>query len=72
MPIHTFECEFCGHLFEELIRREADEAELVCPECGATRPRRRLSATARVASRASSFGGGSCVPGGGSCPPGGG
>lgn len=47
MPIHTFECEFCGHLFEELIMREADEAELVCPSCGATRPKRRMSVTAR-------------------------
>ncbi len=50
MPIHTFECEFCGHIFEELIMREADEAELVCPSCGATRPKRRMSVTARCGS----------------------
>ena len=49
MPIHTFECEFCGHLFEELIMREADESDLVCPSCGATKPRRRMSVTARCA-----------------------
>jgi len=50
MPIHTFECEFCGHVFEELVMRESDEAELICPSCGATRPRRRMSVTARCGS----------------------
>jgi len=64
MPIHTFECEFCGHVFEELILRDADEAELVCPQCGATKPSRRLSAPARVR--------GSGVAAPPSCSPGGG
>jgi len=66
MPIHTFECEFCGHVFEELILRDSDEEELVCPRCGATRPARRLSVTARVGNR----GGGAVAPP--SCAPGGG
>ncbi len=75
MPIHDYECEFCGHLFEELIRSDADEADLVCPKCGATKPRRRMSVTARVASGGPSFGGfggGGCGAPGGSCAPGGG
>lgn len=68
MPIHTYECDFCGHLFEELVFRDADEDDLVCPSCGATKPTRRLSVTARVAAKAS--GGGftappSCSSGGG-------
>lgn len=66
MPIHTFECEFCGHLFEELIYREADEKDLKCPQCGATHPQRRLSAPARVkASTPGTYGGGTCGTGGG-------
>ncbi|MDP7112029.1 MAG: zinc ribbon domain-containing protein [Myxococcota bacterium] len=75
MPIHNYECEFCGHLFEELIMRESDEAELVCPKCGATKPGRRLSVPAKFSGGASSFagmGGPGCVPGGPGCNPGGG
>ncbi len=70
MPLHNYECEFCGHVFEELIFRDAAEDELVCPRCGATRPKRRMSAPAKV----SSFGGGG-GPGsftGGTCGTGGG
>ena len=75
MPIHNYECEFCGHLFEELIMREADEAELVCPKCGATKPRRRMAVTAGVCGGSSSLGGfpgGGCMPGGGAGGAGGG
>ncbi len=67
MPIHTYQCEYCGHVFEELIFRDADEDDLVCPECGATRPKRRMSAPARVSS-----GGGGGFPPAPSCGPGGG
>jgi putative FmdB family regulatory protein len=71
MPIYTFQCEYCGHQFEELIFKAADEDELVCPECGATRPRRRMSVTARVSGK--SGGGTSCgFPPTPSCSPGGG
>jgi len=70
MPIHTYECDFCGHLFEELIFRDADEDDLVCPSCGATKPTRRLSVTARVAARATTGGCGYNPPS--SCPSGGG
>lgn len=65
MPIHDYECEFCGHLFEELILRDSDEEELVCPSCGATRPKRRLSVTARVGGGAAMARPPSCAPGGG-------
>ncbi len=66
MPIHTYECEYCGHFFEELIFRDADEEELVCPRCGATRPQRRMSAPARIqSSDGGTFSGGTCGTGGG-------
>lgn len=68
MPIHTYECDFCGHVFEELIFRDADEEQLVCPKCGATKPSRRLSVTARVGG--GKAGGGYTAPS--SCSSGGG
>jgi putative FmdB family regulatory protein len=40
MPIYDFECQSCGHRFEELTRA----SELPpCPECGAPEPRKLLS-----------------------------
>ncbi|OJU83727.1 MAG: hypothetical protein BGO11_09975 [Solirubrobacterales bacterium 70-9] len=42
MPIYEFECEGCGAVFEELVA--ADVAAPACPECGAERTRRLMSA----------------------------
>jgi putative FmdB family regulatory protein len=41
-----YECRACGHVFEELVFGQEDEAELRCPACGADKPDRRLSACA--------------------------
>ena len=41
MPIYEFECEACGAVFEELV---AAGAAAPCPECGAERTRRLMSA----------------------------
>jgi len=32
MPIHDFQCEACGHVHEELVKR--DIKSHTCPECG--------------------------------------
>ncbi len=42
MPIYEFECEGCGAVFEELVAVGA--TAVACPECGAERTRRLLSA----------------------------
>lgn len=41
VPIYEFECEQCGSRFEELV---AGDGAVACPECGADRARRLLSA----------------------------
>jgi putative FmdB family regulatory protein len=42
MPIYEFECEGCGVRFEELVA--AGVEAVPCPECGAGRTRRLISA----------------------------
>lgn len=46
MPMYEYRCRKCGESFEELVRNAGDEAELVCPACGADKPERCLSACA--------------------------
>lgn len=41
MPIYDFECESCGHRFEELVAAGAGPG--ACPACGAERCRRLYS-----------------------------
>jgi putative FmdB family regulatory protein len=49
MPIHEFDCLKCGHRFEELVGSHGTEAtEVKCPECGATKLKRRISPSAPV------------------------
>lgn len=46
MPLHEYRCRKCEEVFEELIRRDDDEATLACPRCGAKKPKRLMSAAA--------------------------
>jgi putative FmdB family regulatory protein len=46
MPIYEYRCENCDETFEELIYRQADEDEVVCPSCGGRQVERNLSAPA--------------------------
>lgn len=50
MPIYEYRCEDCGTKFEKLVRREADAAELACPNCGARHLAQELSTFAAHAS----------------------
>ncbi|WP_426662900.1 FmdB family zinc ribbon protein [Rhodanobacter aciditrophus] len=43
MPIYEFECSQCGHRFDRL-QKLSDADPVDCPECGAPRVRRRVSA----------------------------
>jgi len=44
MPIHEYQCKKCGHRFEELILGRAGADDVYCPECGAKRTERLMSA----------------------------
>ena len=68
MPLYEFRCSSCGHVFEELIFRQSEVAELECPECGAQQVDKLMSSfSAGSASRSS---GSSSASAGGACGPG--
>jgi putative FmdB family regulatory protein len=64
MPIYEYACTPCGKVFEELIIRKADEAEVACPACKSRKIARVMSRTS--AARPSGGGGGGPAP---SCGP---
>ncbi len=45
MPIYAFECDACGHAFDRL-QKMSDPDPTECPECGAPKIRRQLTAPA--------------------------
>lgn len=65
MPIYEYACTPCGTVFEELIVRKSDEAEVACPGCKSRKISRVMSRT----SAGRSGGGGSGGGGGASCGP---
>jgi putative FmdB family regulatory protein len=62
MPIFEYRCGDCGEKFEKLLRRESDQAALVCPKCGAKHLEREFSTFA-----AHARGGGAAEPAPGPC-----
>lgn len=42
MPIYDFECQSCGHRFEELVKTTADDRP-ACKKCGAAHTERLFS-----------------------------
>ena len=56
MPIYEYACQGCGKVFEELVIRRSDEADVKCPRCGKHDVARQMSRPA--ASPTSSGGGG--------------
>lgn len=66
MPFYEYKCRQCGARFEEMVslsRREEEERELTCPECGARGPERQISTFAAPTSH-SSTGTPNCSSGG--------
>lgn len=61
MPIYEYACRKCEKIFEELVVRKSDEAEVRCPACSSARVDRVLSRTAPSRGGGSS-GGGACGP----------
>jgi len=52
MPIYEFRCLRCEHVFELLkLKKEREEVEMKCPECGHKKVERVLSRIGVVKSR---------------------
>ncbi len=62
MPIYEYACKDCEKLFEELIVRKSDEAEVRCPACASQHVERRMSRPAASRVSGGSSGGGACGP----------
>ena len=43
MPFYEYQCEACGHRFEELVRSITSKAKVACPSCGSKRTVQQLS-----------------------------
>jgi putative FmdB family regulatory protein len=65
MPIYEFRCTECGQVFEELIMRSSDQADLTCPRCAARTVERVLSSCCVGGSADGSGAAAACVPRGG-------
>jgi putative FmdB family regulatory protein len=44
MPLYDFECSKCSHVFEVFLKITEDFEKLPCPQCGAQKPRKLVSA----------------------------
>jgi len=74
MPFYEYRCTKCDAVFDALLsmsRREEEERELTCPQCGARNPRRLISTFATSSSSASSRSPGCSTPTGQGCSSGG-
>ena len=65
MPIYEFRCDSCGHSFEELIFRQSEVEQLVCPKCGKQQVNRLMSAFSSTSGSSAGTGGAAarCGPG---------
>jgi putative FmdB family regulatory protein len=66
MPLYEFECLNCGQPFEKLVRNAAAVAEVVCPDCGQSHVRKKLSIFAAnvKGGQTTQASGAACAPGG--------
>ncbi len=44
MPIYTFECSKCEAVYDHFLKIGEPHDELAGPQCGATKPRKRVTA----------------------------
>jgi putative FmdB family regulatory protein len=64
MPIFEFQCNSCGHRFEELIVGGADDSDVRCPKCRQPNVEKLLSVFAGSGStKTSAVSGSGCAPG---------
>ena len=59
MPIYEYECKKCNSVYEMLRSMNADDNDIVCPECGAKKKANKLISSFSSSSE-SSLGGGAC------------
>lgn len=69
MPLYEYRCENCGEEFEKLVRVSEADLTQPCPNCGASRTYKKITA---AASFGYASGGGGSLSYGGSCGSGGG
>ncbi|RPI88399.1 MAG: zinc ribbon domain-containing protein [Chloroflexi bacterium] len=55
MPIFEFVCSECGRPFEELVRSSSAVDGVICPTCGSTEVKKKISTFASKISGGSSF-----------------
>ncbi len=55
MPIYEYCCQKCGHCFEVLQKLGEGGELLACPQCGATKPVKKVAACA-ISNRSSLVG----------------
>jgi putative FmdB family regulatory protein len=44
MPIYEFECTKCTHAYERVMKIDEPYDDLECPSCGATKPKKLVTA----------------------------
>lgn len=74
MPFYEYRCSKCNAVFDALLsmsRREEEERELTCPECGAGKPKRQITTFATSSASDSTRPPGCPAPAGHSCSSGG-
>jgi putative FmdB family regulatory protein len=54
MPLYEFDCPACGQPFEELVRSAETAKDVICPNCGSHKVKRKLSLFASKATGGSS------------------
>ena len=68
MPIFEFVCPECGKVFEELVRNAGQVSDVVCPDCGSGKVKKKIST---IAARSTGGSSGSFDLSSASCSPGG-
>jgi len=68
MPLYEFDCQTCDEAFEELVLSPGRLGEVICPTCGSTKVKKKLSTfaanTGSSASGQRMSVGAACAPGG--------
>ncbi len=55
MPLFEFVCTTCDKDFEELVRSSNDVQDVICPVCGSTQVKKKISKFASKLSSSSGF-----------------
>jgi putative FmdB family regulatory protein len=68
MPLYEYYCEDCGEEFEKIVRFSEADLTQTCPNCGAARTYKKISAVAsyggNAAGSGASYASSSCGSGG--------